>query len=110
MECTTPEADVTMPSTESLKEIPPTFPPDTYIAVRDFRRAELNEPRQLSEMLEIAGGRGLSSPAKRLFVLLTMEQFGAAEERIQIEVRKTGARFSMDSFLGDDVHISRVQG
>jgi hypothetical protein len=109
MECATLEADVTMPTTEIVQDIPPIFDRDAYIAVRDFLRAELNEPRQLSELLEIAGDRGLSSPAQRLFVLLTMEQFGAEGERMQLEVRKTGSRFSIDGFLGDDVHVSRAK-
>ena len=108
MECATLEADVAMPATECVQEIPPIFDRDTYIAVRDFLRAELNEPRQLSELLEIAGGRGLSSAVRRLFVLLTMEQFGAAQARMQLEIRKTGSRFSIDGFLGDDVHVSRA--
>ncbi len=102
------EADVKMPVTEEVQGPPPIFPHELYLAVRDFVQDELDEPRSLSELLAIASRRGLSSPAKRLFVLLTMEQFGAADERVQLELRKTGSSFCANGFLGDDVQISRV--
>ena len=44
----------------------------------------------LSELLAMAIMQGLSSPARRLFVLLTMEQFGAADERRQFNVQPDG--------------------
>jgi hypothetical protein len=103
-----PQADVVMPNTAPLQEVPPIFDAAHRLAVRDLLRAELLEPRRLSELLLIAGERGLASPSKRLFILLTMEQFGAANERLQFQVRPTGSQLAADVFVGDDLELSRL--
>ena len=103
-----PHADVTLPKTSPLTFVPPVFQPADRIAVRDFLRHELRESRRLSELLSVAGERGLSSPARRLFVLLTMEQFGAAGERQQFAVSPDGAAFAVEAFSGDELVLSRL--
>lgn len=100
------EANVTLPDTAALASSPPVFKPEDWLGVRDFLRAELRGRRSLSELLVIAGGRGLSSPAKRLFVLLTMEQFGAADARRQFHVQPSGEPFDTSGFAGDDLFLS----
>jgi hypothetical protein len=102
-----PQADVALPQTTLLSELPPVFLPAHRIEVRDFLRQELREPRRLSELLSIAGARCLSSPARRLFVLLTMEQFGADSERKQFNVLPDGAAFAVEEFSGDELLLSR---
>lgn len=101
------QADVALPMTSPLAAVPPVFLPADRIAVRDFLRRELRESRRLSDLLSIAGERGLSSPARRLFVLLTMEQFGAGGERMQFNVRPDGTTFAVENFSGDELWLSR---
>jgi hypothetical protein len=84
------------------------FQPADRIAVRDFLRRELRESRRLSELLVVANKHGLSIPARRLFVLLTMEQFGAAGERRQFAVVPDGKAFAADEFSGDELVLSRL--
>jgi hypothetical protein len=102
------QADVTPPQTTALTIAPPIFLPADRLAVRDFLRQELKETRKLSELLVVAGKRGLSSPARRLFVLLTMEQFGAASERQQFSAAPDGASFAVEEFSGDELALSRL--
>ncbi len=109
IQTTIPQADVTMPATEFLQEPAAVFSLEEQLAVRDFLRTELHEQRTLGELLVMAGKRGLTSPAKRLFVLLTMQQFGAIGERLQFRVRPNGATFSGDAFFGDDLELSRLE-
>jgi hypothetical protein len=104
-----PQADVTLPTSSPLTASPPVFQPGDRIAVRDFLRHELRESRRLSELLSVAGERGLSSPARRLFVLLTMEQFGAAGERRQFAVSPDGAAFAVEDFSRDELVLSRMK-
>lgn len=101
------QADVALPKTSPLAEMPPVFLPADRVAVCDFLRRELHEKRRLSDLLLIAGARGLSSPARRLFVLLTMEQFGAAGERRQFDVWPEGTTFAAEGFSGDELYLSR---
>ena len=102
------QADVLAPQTAALAEAPPVFQPADRIAVRDFLRRELRESRRLSELLVVANEHGLSIPARRLFVLLTMEQFGAAGERRQFAVAPVGKAFAADDFSGDELVLSRL--
>jgi len=102
------QADVSPPQTTALTTAPPIFLPADRLAVRDFLRQELKETRKLSELLVVAGRRGLSSPARRLFVLLTMEQFGAASERRQFSALPDGASFAVEEFSGDELALSRL--
>lgn len=102
------QADVTPPQTTALTAAPPIFEPADRLAVRDFLRQELRAPRKLSELLVVAGKRGLSAPSQRLFVLLTMEQFGAASERRQFSAVPDGAVFSIEQFSGDELALSRL--
>jgi hypothetical protein len=102
------QADVTPPQTTALTIAPPIFLPADRLAVRDFLRQELRETRKLSDLLAVAGKRGLSSPARRLFVLLTMEQFGAASERRQFSALPDGASFAVEEFSGDELALSRL--
>jgi len=105
---TPPQADVTLPDTAALASTPPVFAGEDWLAVRDFLRAELRDSRKLSELLVIAGQHGLSSPSKRLFVLLTMEQFGAAGVRQQFQVQPNGELLDTGEFTGDDLLLSRL--
>jgi hypothetical protein len=109
LQASIPEADVTMPATEPLQQPPPIFTADEHRSVRDFLRAELGAQRTLGELLLVAGDRGLTSPAKRLFVLLTMQQFGAVGDQLQIRVRPSGAPLSCGAFSGDDLELSRLE-
>lgn len=102
-----PQADVALPETTSLPEMPPVFSPAHRIAIRDFLRRELRQPRRLSELLSLADSHGMSSRARRLFVLLAMEQFGAAGERRQFDVWPERATFAVDGFSGDELLLSR---
>lgn len=102
------QADVAAPQTTALPEAPPVFQPADRIAVRDFLRRELRETRKLSELLIVASEHGLSSPTRRLFVLLTMEQFGAAGERRQFAVVPDGQSFAAEDFSGDELVLSRL--
>lgn len=102
------QADVTPPQTTALTTAPPIFLPADRLAVRDFLRQELKETRKLSDLLVVAGKRGLTSPARRLFVLLTMEQFGAASERQQFSAVPDGASFAVEEFSGDELALSRL--
>jgi len=106
---TVAEADVTMPATEILREPPPIFSAEEQSSVREFLRTELHSPRRLEELLVIAGERNLKSAAKRLFVLLTLQQFGAVGDQLQFSVRPIGSRLSCDSFFGDDLELSRFE-
>jgi hypothetical protein len=101
------QADVASPQTSALPAVPPVFQPADRAAVRDFLRSELRGSRRLSELLAIAVERGLPSPARRLFVLLTMEQFGAADERRQFDVQPDGSSFAIESFSGDELVLTR---
>ncbi|HXT12609.1 MAG TPA: hypothetical protein VN873_13680 [Candidatus Angelobacter sp.] len=101
-------ADVTAPQTTALMAAPPVFLPADRLAVRDFLRQELRTPRKLSDLLVIADKRGLSASSRRLFVLLTMEQFGAANERRQFSVVPDGASFAVEEFCGDELALSRL--
>lgn len=103
-----PQADVSPPKTSALTEAPPVFNAADRIAVRDFLRRELRGSRKLSELLTLADERGLPSPTRRLFVLLTMEQFGAAGERRQFAVAPDGASFAAGDFSGDELVLSRL--
>jgi hypothetical protein len=105
---TVPEADVNMPMTEILQEPPPIFSAEEQSSVRDFLRAELYAPRRLEELLVAAGEWGLTSAAKRLFVLLTLQQFGAVGDQLQFHVRPIGSSLSCDPFVGDDLELSRL--
>jgi hypothetical protein len=109
VQVTVPEADVAMPVTEPMRESPPMFTAEDQSAVRSFLRAELNGERTLGELLLVAGERGLTSPARRLFVLLTMQQFGAVGDRLQFQVRPTGAQLSSEAFVGDDLKLVRFE-
>lgn len=102
------QADVSAPQTTELPEAPPVFQPADRVAVRDFLRRELWEKRRLSELLIVAREHGLSSPTRRLFVLLTMEQFGAAGERRQFAVVPDGQSFAAEDFSGDELVLSRL--
>ena len=99
--------EVKAPETSPIPPTPPIFSTQDRIAVRDFLREELEKPAALSKLLTIAGKRRLSSPACRLFVLLTMEQFGAAGERQQFKVDRDGSAFAVEAFSGDDLILSR---
>jgi hypothetical protein len=107
-ESETLQADVTLPQTSALPNAPDVFTSEDRLAVRDFLRSELRQPRRLSDLLVVAGERGLSSPARRLFVLLTMEQFGAAGERRQFGATPDGAAFAVEEFSGDELVLSRL--
>lgn len=102
------QADVAHPTTTLLAEAPPVFAAADRIAVRNFLRRELRESRKLSDLLTVAGERGVSISARRLFVLLTMEQFGAAGERRQFEVGNDGAVFAVGNFSGDELVLRRL--
>lgn len=102
-------ADVTMPVTGSLTNPPPPFASDDYGVVREFLRKELAGERRLSEMLATANERGLSPSARRLFVLLTMQQYGADEQRLQFRVQPEPDSFQTPEFAGDELLLSRVQ-
>jgi hypothetical protein len=102
-------ADVAMPVTDSLTNPPPPFASDDYGVVREFLRKELAEERRLSEMLTIAHERGLSPSARRLFVLLTMQQYGADEQRLQFHVQPEPDSFQTPEFAGDELLLSRMQ-
>ena len=102
------QADVAIPAMTMLTEAPPVFAAADRIAVRNFLRRELGEPRKLSDLLAVASARGVSAPARRLFVLLTMEQFGAAGERRQFAVAPDGATFAVENFSGDELVLSRL--
>jgi hypothetical protein len=106
---TVPEADVNMPATEMLQEPPPIFSAEDESSVRDFLRAELHSARRLEELLLTAAERHLTSAAKRLFVLCTMQQFGAVGDQLQFHVRPIGSGLSCDSFVGDDLELSRLE-
>ena len=108
VESEVPQADVSLPTTALLNEAPPVFSAADRVAVRDFLRLELRESRRLSELLTAATARGLSTPARRMFVLLTMEQFGAAGERRQFAVVPDGAAFAAENFSGDELILSRL--
>jgi hypothetical protein len=107
-QATVQEADVKMPATQPLREPPPIFSPQEQSAVRDFLRAELNKPRGLEELLLLARERGLTSAARRLFVLLTMQQFGALGDQREFQVRPTKSKLDCDPFIGDDLELSRL--
>ncbi len=102
------QADVAAPQTEALAEAPPVFQLADRVAVRDFLRHELRGAQKLSELLAVANKHGLSPPACRLFVLLTMEQFGAAGERRQFAVVPDGKPFAAEGFSGDELVLSRL--
>jgi hypothetical protein len=102
------QADVAAPQTEALAEAPPVFQPADRVAVRDFLRHELRGAQKLSELLAVANKHGLSPPACRLFLLLTMEQFGAAGERRQFAVVPDGKPFAAEGFSGDELVLSRL--
>jgi hypothetical protein len=102
------QADVALPDTAALASPPPVFTVEDWLAVRDFLRSELNGSRNLSELLLVARQRGLSSPSKRLFVLLTMEQFGAADALLQFRVESNGKPLDTGEFTGDDLLLSRL--
>lgn len=108
-QATVPEADVSMPATELLREPPPIFSAEEQSSVRDFLRAELHSPRRLEELLVTAGERQLTSAAKRFFVLLTVGQFGAVGDQVQFHVWPIGSRLSCDPFVGDDLELSRLE-
>jgi hypothetical protein len=109
VQASVPEADIIMPTTELLPEPPPPFSVEEQRAVRDFLRAELSGRRTLGGLLLVAGDRGLTSPAKRLFVLLTMQQFGAIGDQLQFRVRPSGAPLSCGKFSGNDLELSRLE-
>jgi len=101
-------ADVDLPATDALSNPPPPFAVQDYGIVREFLRSELEGERRLSEMLTVASARGLSAPARRLFVLLTMEQYGADEARRQFRVQPEPEPLEPADFAGDALLLSRL--
>ena len=70
-------------------------------------RSTLTGPRRLSELLVAAKEQTLPVSARRLVVLLSMQQFGAAAERRQFHVEHAGQSLSAGGFAGDDLVLSR---
>jgi hypothetical protein len=100
------EAETTVPSTIELEAPPPPFGSEDFVAVRTFLRSTLHEPHRLSELLMRSESSKLTSPQQRLFVLLTMQQFGTAAERQQFRVESAGKTFFGCGFSGDDLMLS----
>lgn len=101
------EADTQLPTTTELAKSHPPFGREDFEASARFLRNELMSPRQLSDLLITAKNQALSDPARRLVVLLSMQQFGAATEYRQFSAEPGGVPFATDGFAGDDLLLSR---
>jgi len=99
-------ADVALPTMDMLAASPLPFASEDYAGVRDFLLSELDGKRRLSEMLEAAKTRGLPPATRRLFVLTSMEQYGADEERQQFRVRPRPEPLIAKGFAGDELVLS----
>jgi len=100
------EADTSIPFTTEMEAPNPPFRPEDFVAVTTFLRATVHDSHRLSELLTSLDCSRLTSPQQRLFVVLTMQQFGTAEERRQFQVESTGKTFSSCGFSGDDLMLS----
>lgn len=100
-------AETVPPATAEVAESPPPFSREDFESSARFLRNSLKGPRRLSELLEDAKKQPLSAPACRLFVLLSMQQFGAAAERHQFRVEPVGETLAINGFAGDDLILSR---
>lgn len=102
------EADTEPPATTALPAHQPPFTREDFEASARFLRTELTSPRRLSDLLVKAQEQTLSDPMRRLVVLLSMQQFGAAADYRQFHVEPGGQVFATDGFNGDDLLLSRT--
>lgn len=102
------EAVTGLPSTSAVADVPPPFGRDDFDATARFLRKSLAGSQRLSQVLAAAQEVQLERAALRLLVLLTMQQFGAGDDRRQFHVSPAGEPLSIAGFAGDDLLLSRL--
>jgi hypothetical protein len=100
------EAETDLPCTTPIDAPPAPFSAEDFVAVATFLRSQLQDSKRLSDLLMRSESSNLTYAQQRLFVLLTMQQFGTAEERQQFRVDSVGQCFANHGFSGDDLILS----